>query len=131
MHQYCDTANKNDPAQAINIQIYHTHWSDQFWEPRLKGNIGKPEHVLRGSRQCNERILKPASWGTAERTEVLGFGKGIVLGDRWQPTVYKKKETYSVLFWRKEVWVARRFQLNISQSNSINIYEVYYVSGTG
>ena len=49
-------------------------------EPRLKTNIGKPEHALRGEENIMRESLKAASWETAERTEALGFGKGPVLG---------------------------------------------------
>ena len=55
--------------------------------------------------------------------------EGNSAGYRWWPIINKRKESYSVLFWRKEVWVAR-FQLNISWSKSINTYDVYYVLGT-
>lgn len=59
------------------------HLSNQFWEPRLKGNIDKSEHALREADDMMMReSLKPALCGAAKRTEALGFGKRMLLGDK-------------------------------------------------
>ena len=109
--------------------LYHIYRSDQFREPRLKTNIRKPEHALRGEREYNERVFKSCVMRNCWKNGSTWLWEGNSAGYRWWPIINKRKESYSVLFWRKEVWVAR-FQLNISWSKSINTYEVYYVLGT-